>query len=210
MIASFETLGRLLNQLALAFGTQQPATSKLDRATYDRARYVHALKGFSDFVTAIGSPQYQRPLFLLAQALDDLNHGAVHPLLRPVETGGTKRHNVTSIWCARADIAVGVFALTRTGMTRKDAAEKAAREFPEISQLSGVKRLTPASTARKIISWCEDFAKGESSKIKNHLAHAYYADGLLRVQTLADPSPERFANVAKNLFTNAVQAVRDY
>jgi hypothetical protein len=205
--ASSETIEHLLHQLALAFDAGRPATPK-----DDRAGYVRALKGFSDFVKAIGSPKYQRPLFRLAQALKNLDHGAVDPLLKPVETGGTKRHNVTSIWCARADVAVGVFALSYAGLTRKEAAEKAAKEFPAISRLAGVKRQIPASTAHKIIAWCEDFAKGETSKIKNRQARGFYHNGVLTVETLAktaDASPEQFSRVARSLFNKAVQAIRD-
>jgi hypothetical protein len=205
--ASSETIERLLHQLALAFDAPRPATTK-----DDRARYVRALKGFSDFVKAIGSPKYQRPLFRLAQALNNLDDGAVDPLLKPVETGGTKRHNVTSIWCARADVAVGVFALSYVGLTRKDAAEKAAKDFPAISRLAGVKRQVPTSTARKIIAWCEDFAKGGTSKIKNRQARAFYHDGVLTIQALAKTAgatPERFRRVAGSFFTKAVQAIRD-
>jgi hypothetical protein len=94
----------------------------------------------------------------------------------------------------------------------RTAAEKAAKDFPAISRLAGVKRQVPTSTARKIIAWCEDFAKGETSKIKNRQARAFYDDGVLTIQALAktaDAIPERFRCVARSHFTKALQAIRD-
>ena len=114
-------------------------TKSADRSVkYDRARYIHALKAISKFLKKVGaSGSYEKRLYRLALALDDLNRGTVDPLLQPIETGGTKKYNASWIWCARARVSLGIFALLKSGLTRADAAEKAASQFPKIKELAG-------------------------------------------------------------------------
>jgi hypothetical protein len=86
--ASAETLiVELKEKMARAFETNPGERS----SKYERARYVHALKAISTFLGDIEARSYSEHFYRLALALDDLSRGAVDPLLRPVDTGGTKK-----------------------------------------------------------------------------------------------------------------------
>jgi hypothetical protein len=123
-----DIIAALKSELAHAFDTKSADRS----AKYDRARYMLALKAISTFLKKVGAMgSYEKRLYRLALALDDLNRGTVDPLLEPIETGGTKKHNASWIWCARAKVSLGIFALLKTGLTRAEAAKKAASEFPD-------------------------------------------------------------------------------
>ncbi len=52
-----------------------------DELKHERAQYVHALKAMADFFKQIGIKDYDRRFYRLALAIDDLNRGAVEPLL---------------------------------------------------------------------------------------------------------------------------------
>jgi hypothetical protein len=123
-------------------------------------RYIHALKAISTFFDQVEARSYGVHFYRLALALDDLSHGAVDPLLRPVDTGGTKKHNASWAWCARAHISVGIFALLKAGLTRATAAKNAARKFPKIKELAGLNSKNPSSTETKVLNWFDDFSKG--------------------------------------------------
>jgi hypothetical protein len=193
----------LKEKMARAFETTGERSWK-----YERARYVHALKAFSTFLGQVEAPSYRVHLYRLALALDDLNHGAVDPLLRPVETGGTKKHNTSWAWCARAHISVGIFALLKAGLTRAAAAEYAARGFPEIKELAGLNRRIPSSTETKVLSWFDDFSKGGRSKIKNQQALAIFASGQQEIEKLP-PDAKELHSIANRSFASAVRSVRD-
>ena len=174
-------ISTLKSELAVAFDSQSGDQSP----KYERARYVYALKGYFDFLKEVGIVSYQKRFYRLVLALDDLNRGTVDPLLEPIKTGGAKNRNVSWVWCARAHVSVGVLALLKAGLTRKGAAQQAAREFPEIEELAALSRQNPSSTATKILSWLDDFNKGDRSKIKNQQALVMFASGKQEIEKLA-------------------------
>jgi hypothetical protein len=191
----------LKSNLAVAFDSQSDDQS----ARYERARYAHAFKAISNFLKEIGITSYQKRLYRLALAFDDLNRGTVDPLLEPVETGGTKKLNVSWVWCARANISIGILALLKAGLTRKDAAETAAREFPKIGDLAGqVSRANPSSTATKILSWYDDLNKGDRSKIKNPQALTLFAAGKQEIEKLPK-NADRLRKAANRMFVSATE-----
>jgi len=146
----------LKSKLAIAFDSQSGDQSP----KYERARYGYALKAISIFLKEVGIGSYRKRFYRLVLALDDLNRGTVDPLLEPIKTSGAKNRNVSWVWCARANISVGILALLKAGLTRKGAAQQAARKFPKIKELAGLSRTNPSSTATKILSWFDDFNKG--------------------------------------------------
>jgi hypothetical protein len=194
----------LKEKMARAFETKLGERSP----KYERARYVHALKAISTFFGQVEAPSYREHFYRLALALDDLSHGAVDPLLRPVDTGGTKKHNASWAWCARAHISVGILALLKAGLTRAAAAKYAAREFPKIKGLAGLNRKNPSSTETKVLSWFDDFSKGGRSKIKNQQALAIFASGQQEIEKLP-PDANALHRIANRLFALAVKSVRD-
>jgi hypothetical protein len=193
----------LKKEMSRAFET------KLDERSlkYERARYVHALKAISTFFDQVEARSHGEHFYRLALALDDLSHGTVDPLLRPVDTGGTKKHNASWAWCARAHISLGIFALLKAGLTRAAAAKYAATEFPKIKELAGLNRKIPSSTETKVLSWFDDFSKGGRSKIKNRQALAIFASGQQDIEK--SPDANGLHRIAKRLFALAVKSVRD-
>jgi hypothetical protein len=187
-------------KLTVAFDSQSGDRSP----KYERARYAHALKGISDFLKEIGIVSYQKRFYRLALALDDLNRGTVDPLLEPIKTGGAKDRNVSWVWCARAQVSVGILALLKVGLTRRAAAQQAARKFPKIEELAGVSRKNPSSTATKILSWLDDFNKGARSKIKNPQALAMFASGQQEIEKLPKDSG-RLQKTANRMFASALE-----
>jgi hypothetical protein len=194
----------LKEEMARAFETNPGERSP----KYERARYVHALKAISTFFGQVESRIHREHFCRLALVLDDLSRGSVDPLLRPADTGGTKKHNASWAWCARAHVSVGIFALLKAGLTRKAAAQNAAREFPKIKELAGLNRITPSSTETKILSWFDDFSKGARSKIKNQQAIAIFTSGRHDIEELPADA-DRLHSVARRLFARAVRSVRD-
>ena len=120
-------LGSLQNSVsALRSGLADAFNSRSTNHSpkYERARYAFAFKTISTFLKGIGIVSYKKRFYRLALAFDDLNRGIVDPLFEPIKTGGTKKHNVSWFWCARANVAVGILALLKAGDTRKDAAPR--------------------------------------------------------------------------------------
>jgi hypothetical protein len=171
---------------------------------YERARYVFAFKTISTFLEGIGIVSYEKRFYRLALALDDLNRGTVDPLFEPIKTGGTKKRNVSWIWCARANVAVGILALLKAGLTRKEAAQQAARDFPKIKELAGLSRQNPSSTATKILGWFDDFNKGPRTKIKNEQALAMFASGRQIIEELPKEA-DRLRKTANQMFASALE-----
>jgi hypothetical protein len=190
----------LKSELAVAFDSQSGDQSP----KYERARYGYALKAISIFLKEVDIGSYRKRLYRLVLALDDLNRGTVDPLLEPVKTGGTKKLNVSWVWCARANISVGILALLKAGLTRKDAAQQAAREFPKIEKLAGLSRTNPSSTATKILSWYDDFNKGDRSKIKNQQALVMFASGKQEIEKMSK-NADRLHKAADRMFASALE-----
>jgi hypothetical protein len=195
-------INTLKSELAIAFDSQ----SRDQSPKYERARYGYALKAISTFLKEIGIDTYRKRLYKLVLALDDLNRGTVDPLLEPIKTGGAKNRNVSWVWCARAHVSVGILALLKAGLTRKSAAQWAARKFPKIKQLTALSRTNPSSTATKILSWFDDFNKGTRSKIKNPQALAMFAYGQQEIEKLPKDA-DRLHNMANRKFASALELI---
>jgi hypothetical protein len=198
--SAIKPIATLKSELAVAFNSESADQSP----KYERARYMYALKAISTFLKEVGIASYQKRFYRLVLAIDDLNRGSVDPLLEPMKTGGAKNRNVSWDWCARAHVSVGILALLKAGLTRKDAALQAAGKFPRIKELAGVSRMEPSSTATKILSWYDDFNKGEHTKIKNPQALAMFASGQQEIEKLPKDF-DRLQKAANRIFASALE-----
>jgi hypothetical protein len=147
-----------------------------------------------------------RRLWRLALALEN-------PMRDPLFVRGATRHNAQWVWCARAHVAVGIFALVEAGLTRTAAAKKAAAvNFGALRELAAFTRDDQSSTDRKILSWFDDFRKGARGKIKNQQAMAIFGDGLQTIEKLPQSGDrgKRLHAVADRMFALAVgMIIRD-
>ncbi len=195
-------IATLKSRLAFAFDSESADQSP----KYERARYIHALKAISNFLKEVGIASYEKRFYRLALAMDDLNRGSVDPLLEPMKTGGAKNRNVSWDWCARAHVAGGISALLKAGLTRKSAAQWAASKYPEMKKLAGLSRVNPSSTTTKVLSWYDDFNKGDRSKIKNAQALVVFAAGKQEIERLPY-DPDGLRKVADRMFASALQLI---
>jgi hypothetical protein len=187
-------VGIRLLQYHSAFALQ----SKDDRsqAEHERARYIHALKAMSDFLRANNAPlHYRQRLHYLAIALNDLNEGKVDGLLEPTPTGGVNPGSVTSQWLGRANVALGMAALTAAGNTRNQAAKEAQR--------------TTGIDVSKLLNWYDEFRKPpDKSRIKNSLARALFDDGRGMIEVVMQDIPAAPA-LADHFFARAAAHLRN-
>jgi hypothetical protein len=142
-------------------------------------------------------------LWRLALALEN-------PTRDPLFLRGATKHNAQRVWCARAHVSVGMFALVKAGLTRTAAAKKAAEgNFGVFRELAAFTRDDQSSTDKKILSWFDDFRKGDRGKIKNQLALAFFDDGRRLIEGLpqsGDRSKRLYA-VADRMFALAVAMI---
>jgi hypothetical protein len=164
----------------------------------ERRRYIFVLTHLSKFVQEIGGTSEQsRYISDLALALNDLDLGVVHPVLKSCEYGSGKRGDVSKLWRARGRVATGLEALIRSGMSRPEAAKSALKDFPHIKHLMTAKSKNPVSA---VLSWNDDFCRGSGkSRIKNR----EWADTLevgTEFLNLCAGRPDDLKRLARNLF----------
>jgi len=179
----------LCGKLDRAYG--QPAGDAAD----ERSQHALALLAIAGFLDRMG-PDYLAHfadrLAKLAQALQDRNEGGRVPVLDPPAIAS--RGDETPIWLARAYVALAVETMrwvtdprgagySRTGYSRKRAAEWAANRCPELERLiteRGAHRGDDIKIA--IISWCDAFSR---KKVKNPAATRVYSEGLSKLNAWA-------------------------
>jgi hypothetical protein len=156
------SLVKLGEELAVAFDSD----SARDDVEYDRARYIHGLRAFSDFLRANGAPlRYAQLWNQLAVALMDLNDGKTDELLAPSSFGSVNAGATTAEWVGRANAALGMATLVAVGNTRRQAAQHAERA-------TGI-------ASSRLVSWYDEFRKPiEKSKTTNGLARALFDNAL--------------------------------
>jgi hypothetical protein len=120
-----KALAMLGSDLDLAFNGNPERLSSED----ERSRYIYAFRALSIFLQACGGVHARR-FWRLVMAFDDLNYGVTDPLLKVRRTGGSKGN--TWLWCARANVALGMYVLVEASLSRKEAAERAAKIILEL------------------------------------------------------------------------------
>jgi hypothetical protein len=175
LLAAMVKLG---DSLETAFGS---ASSRND-VEYERARFVHALSAFSEFLRENDAPTlYSQRLHRLAIALSDLNEGKTDPLVAQSSYGSVNAGQTTAEWIGRSNAALGIAALVTTGSTRKQAATQAERA-------TGIK-------TSRLLSWYDEFRKPVGkSKTTNSLARARFADLSEFIVILHGPEAQKLAD----------------
>jgi hypothetical protein len=177
----FRALATVGNELDLAFLNSPERVSPED----ERARYTYALRELAKFLQSCGSVHHSR-FWRLAMALDDLNDGVTDPLLKARSIGGSKGN--TRLWCARANVALGMYVLVEAGLRRKEAAEKAAKDYPGINKVAAFERGQKSDIKTKILGWYDEFKKDRHKTKINSVALSLFENG----QKLIDPTVHDF------------------
>jgi hypothetical protein len=165
-----KALGTLRSELDLAFLNSPERVSPED----ERARYTYALRELAKFLESCGSIHHSR-FWRLAMALDDLNDGVTDPLLKARRTGGSRGN--TWLWCARANVVLGMYVLVEAGLSRKEAAEKAAKDYPRINKVAAFERGQKSDTKTKILGWYDEFKKDRHKTKINSVALSLFENG---------------------------------
>jgi hypothetical protein len=138
-------------------------------------------------------------LWRLALALEN-------PMRDPLFLRDATKHNAPWVWCARAHVSAGIFALVEVRLTRTAAAKKAAAFNPgALRELVAFTRDDQSSMDTKILSWFDDFRKGTRGKIKNQLALAIFDNGRRVIEGL--PRGGDLHAVADRMFALAVETI---
>jgi hypothetical protein len=155
---------------------------------------LRAVAGFLNRIGPTGDPAHFADQFAgLAQALQDLDDG-IYALSR------AKRSDETRDWLARAYVALAVKTMQqRCGYTRPEAAEWAAKKYPDLDQFitesgsSGGDRDRSMSLEKAIVSWCKGFSR--SKLLSNQVAHRAYRDALDELKaSKCNSDPEKYAD----------------
>ena len=151
-----ERVSRLLSELNRA-----SSAVPID-VVQERRRYVWVLTQLSKFIKEIGGTFEQASYIRdLAQMLDDLDRGVVHPVMQSCQYGSGKRGDVSTVWRARGQVATGLEALllSEPGMSRQVAAKSALKDLPRIDRLMATKS---KNSLKAVLSWHDDFCRGQS------------------------------------------------
>ena len=100
-----------------------------------RGRHVLALAIVGKFLRTTGAPKnIADQFYTLSAALNDLQRGIVHPMLMPKKPSG-RLADRSDIWRVRVKAGCGVECLMRGGLSRNQAAQRAAKQFPALKNL---------------------------------------------------------------------------
>jgi hypothetical protein len=166
-----KALAMLGSHLDLAFNSNPERLSSED----ERSRYIYAFRALSIFLQACGGVHARR-FWRLGMAFDDLNYGVTDPVLKVRRTGGSKGN--TWLWCARANVALGMCVLVEAGLSRKEAAERAAKDYPGINKVAAFERGKKSDTKTKILGWYDQFKKDRHKTKINSVALSLFENGL--------------------------------
>jgi hypothetical protein len=125
----------------------------LNAVVNQRQRYIAALYEVAFFLNKIGDddlPEIGKYFGRLAIALRDLDEGVTDPLF--VSARG--KRDATRIWGARLQAVLGLECFIHAGLSRKKAAERAAKDYPELAVL---KRGQARDLEGSLLSWRELF-----------------------------------------------------
>jgi hypothetical protein len=126
-----------------------------------RARHVKALGILGKYFRMTGNRKnISNQFYALSVMLYDLHRGIVHPALMPKKPRG-RADDRSDVWTARIIAACGVECLIRSGLSRRAAGAKAAKEFPKLKTL--LRTNTTLKTA--LVSWRDALVNGPLNDI---------------------------------------------
>lgn len=188
-----EALAELLYAASVAFSDNggQSIENKRDQ-------YALALTSVGQFFQRLKVPVAAGRFIELANAIGDLNSGAVQSIVRRSSRG--RGPDDSQSWRARAHVALAFHALVRSGKTREDAAN-------EIGNKQVLKKLAAAKAGRLstiVINWHHEFRAG---RIKNLPASVVFDVGKAVIEAAAG-RPAELSKLAKDNLAFAVHFVR--
>jgi hypothetical protein len=142
-----------------------------------RGRHVLALATLGKFLRTTGAPKdVADQFYTLSAALNDLQRGIVHPMLRPKKPTG-RLADRSDIWRVRVIAGCGVECLIRGGLFRDQAAQRAAKQFPSLKNL--LRTGTTLKTA--LLGWRDAVMRGPLNDVVARGAAREFRDFLKRV-----------------------------
>jgi hypothetical protein len=168
---------------------------------YERERLAAALVGVAQYFTSVIGRPIGDQFFELASAIEDLNVGTVHPLLKR-ERADHRRADPSQVWRARAHTVLGLEALLRSGLNRDEAIAKIASHCPNVADLARVRR-DRFKLDVIVFGWRREF---KANRVKNFEANEVFAEGIKRIDLLK--SAHRHRAFALRQFAEAARSSR--
>jgi hypothetical protein len=121
-----------------------------------RGRHVTALALLGKFLRMTGARKdIADQFYALSVMLRDLDRGIVHPMLLAKKPRG-RLDDRSDVWAVRVIAACGVECLIRSGLSRREAGRRAAKEFPALKSL--LRTRTTLKTA--LVGWRDAIIRG--------------------------------------------------
>jgi hypothetical protein len=142
-----------------------------------RGRHILALAIVGKFLRTTGARKdIADQFYALSAALHDLQRGIVHPMLAPKKPTG-RLGDRSDIWRLRVNAGCGVECLMRGGLSRDEAAKRAAKGFPALKNL--LRTGTTLKTA--LLRWRDAVMRGPLNEVVARAAAQEFRDFLERV-----------------------------
>jgi len=142
-----------------------------------RGRHILALAIVGKFLRKTGARKdIADQFYALSAALNDLQRGIVHPMLAPKKPTG-RLGDRSDIWRVRVNAGCGVECLMRSGVSRDEAAQRAAKWFPALKNL--LRTGTTLKTA--LLRWRDAVMRGPLNDVVARGAAQEFRDFLKRV-----------------------------
>jgi hypothetical protein len=142
-----------------------------------RGRHILALAIVGKFLRTTGARKdIADRFYALSAALNDLQRGIVHPMLMPKKTTG-RLPDRSDIWRVRVNAGCGVECLMRGGLSRDEAAKRAAKGFPALKNL--LRTGTTLKTA--LLRWRDAVMRGPLNDVVARGAAREFRDFLKRI-----------------------------
>jgi len=144
---------------------------------------------------------------VLAEAIEDLNIGARHPLLLPIKK--TARPLPSQVWRAKAAVVGAIEALILVGEDAKGAVRKILHDFPAIENLvrSDSRRNSKAAVIKAILEWRRTLRAPSRHKANAAIEVLQSHDEFIDLET--DGTDEWYRDVARQSLQYAARVAMD-
>jgi len=144
---------------------------------------------------------------VLAEAIEDLNIRARHPLLLPIKK--TARPLPSQVWRAKAAVVGAIEALILVGEDAKGAVRKILHDFPAIENLvrSDSRRNSKAAVIKAILEWRRTLRAPSRHKANAAIEVLQSHDEFIDLET--DGTDEWYRDVARQSLQYAARVAMD-
>jgi hypothetical protein len=178
--------------------------------TDERNRLIRILKAFADFVgqawlEPAGPRSVRFYLWSVASAIEQLNDGTVHPMLKRKMRRGRKNDH-SAIWLARMNACLALYCYERDGRgkSRNELSDWIARKQPTLKKLIRVGTgKTRGGLADAIKSWYRGFQQGTAHEI----VQGSWQCSLKEIEDYCQGDPARYAEMAEAHLSTAIKMV---